>query len=579
MTPEELCAKYNKIHKEVYDWFEINFDIFGRTPTEQHTQISQQIFLRLRDNGFLIEKTAEQPFCEQHQSFLADRFVEGECPHCHYDDARGDQCDKCGHVLDPFDLIKPHCKLDGATPVPRPTTHTHMLLDKLQPEIEAWLGPAMERGGWPKNSRVIAQSWLKEGLRDRGITRDLKWGVPVPLPGYEKKVLYVWFEACIGYPSITAVYTPEWERWWRNPDNVELYQFLGKDNTPFHAVIFPGTQIGTRDPWTRVHHLSTTEYLNYENGKFSKSRGIGVFGNSAKEVGLHPDVWRYYLLKNRPETGDTQFEWRSFVETNNSELLAKLGNLINRVVKLVNSPKAYSGIIPDFTLTPAFDLALAEVTSLLTQYITAMESVHLRAAAGFAMRLAEAGNGLIQSHKLDNNLIASEPARAAAVVGVSANLCLLLAAVFAPFTPAAARSICAQWAVPADTALHIPNLADLERAGGWRPAILHGGHRIGKAELLFTRIDPKQGEEWRELFGGSQAERNARRAEAEKVAAKKAANKASKAKKKEKKGAEKEQGEGHGEGGEETPEKKATEEANEADGVAQITEKVANVAT
>ena len=519
MTPEQLCAKYNKIHQEVYEWFEIGFDHFGRTPTPQHTEISQAIFKRLHENGYLAEKTAEQPFCETHGSFLADRYVEGECPRCHYDDARGDQCDKCGHLLDPFDLINPHCKLDGATPVRRETKHIHLLLDKLQPQIEEYVHPAIEKGNWPKNSRVITESWLKEGLKDRGITRDLKWGVPVPLEGMENKVLYVWFEACIGYPSITANYTPDWEQWWRNPDDVQLYQFLGKDNVPFHSVIFPGTQLGTKDKWTMLHHLSTTEYLNYENGKFSKSRGVGVFGNNAREIGVSPDVWRYFLLKNRPETGDTQFEWRPFVDSNNSELLAKLGNLVNRMIKLITA--SYGSTIPEFTVPDNFQPHLDDITNTLRQYIEEMESVHLRAGVQTAMKLAEAGNLLIQTNRLDNSLISNEPERAAAVVGTVTNLIYLLASVFAPYLPSTSKSINEQLNAPF---AYIPSLEDVK--DGWKPVALKPGHKIGKAKYLFSRIDSKKADEWRDMFGGSQAERQKKEEDAAKAAAKKAASKA-----------------------------------------------------
>ncbi|KAK2731977.1 hypothetical protein FQN57_003052 [Myotisia sp. PD_48] len=501
VTPEELCQKYNKLHQEVYQWFNIGFDMFGRTPTQLHTEISQDVFKKLDNNGFLEERTTEQPFCEKHDSFLADRFIEGECPRCHYDDARGDQCDKCGHLLDPFDLINPRCKVDGATPVRRETKHVYLRLDKLQPEIERWVQPVIEKGSWPKNSRVITESWLKEGLKARGITRDLKWGVPVPLSGYEKKVLYVWFEACIGYPSITANYTPDWELWWKNPENVQLYQFLGKDNVPFHAVIFPGCQLGTTDKWTMLHHLSTTEYLNYEGGKFSKSRGIGVFGNNAKETGVASDVWRYYLLKNRPETGDTQFEWKSFIDSNNGELLAKLGNLVNRVVKLVNSPKAYGSTIPEFTITEPFYPVLEDITSLLRQYINDMESVHLRAGLITAMKIAEAGNGLIQANKLDNSLIANDPERAATVVGIVVNLIYLCSSVFHPYLPTTSASILEQLNAPF---LELPALEDL--SDGWKPTLLKPGHLIGKAKYLFSNIDIKKADEWREMFGGSAAQ-------------------------------------------------------------------------
>lgn len=570
VTPEQLCVKYNKIHQDVYEWFDIGFDHFGRTPTPRHTEISQTIFKRLHENGYLAEKTAEQPFCETHGSFLADRYVEGECPRCHYEDARGDQCDKCGHLLDPFDLINPHCKLDGATPVRRETKHIHLLLDKLQPQIEEYVHPAIENGNWPKNSRVITESWLKEGLKDRGITRDLKWGVPVPIEGMENKVLYVWFEACIGYLSITANYTPDWEQWWRNPEDVKLYQFLGKDNVPFHSVIFPGTQLGTKDKWTMLHHLSTTEYLNYENGKFSKSRGIGVFGNNARDIGVSPDVWRYFLLKNRPETGDTQFEWRPFVDSNNSELLAKLGNLVNRIIKLITA--SYGSTLPEFTVPDSFQPHLDDITNTLHQYIEEMEDVHLRAGVQTAMKLAEAGNLLIQANRLDNSLIANEPERAAAVVGTVTNLIYLLASVFAPYLPSTSKSINEQLNAPF---AYIPSLEDIK--DGWKPVALKPGHKIGKAKYLFSRIDSKKADEWRSLFGGSQAERQKKEDDAAKVAAKKAA---SKAKKKDKKAGKPAEGsgsvEGSAKGGAEatstTTEGKNDEAVEKVtDGVAQVT--------
>ena len=523
ITPEQLCAKYYKIHKEVYEWFEIGFDIFGRTPTKQHTEISQDVFLKLQEKGYLTEHTTQQPFCEKHGKFLADRFVEGTCPKCGFEDARGDQCDKCGNLLDPLDLINPRCKLDGATPVTRETKHTFICLDKLQPQIEEWQKESAEKGGWSKNARYITDSWLKTGLKERGITRDLAWGVPVPLPGYENKVLYVWFEACIGYPSITANYTEDWKKWWYNPEEVQLYQFLGKDNVPFHSVIFPGCQIGGGENWTKLHHLNATEYLQYENGKFSKSRGIGVFGNNAKDTGVAPDVWRYYLLKNRPESGDTQFEWQSFVESNNSELLAKLGNFVNRIVKLMNSPKAYSSVVPEFDATKlptSFDSTLTEVTDLLKQYLADLEAVRIRAALLNAMRIAEAGNGLIQAHRLDNALIASDPKLAAAVIGTVVNLIYLCSAIFEPYLPATCASIREQVASPF---LQIPSEEDI--ASGWLPTYIKGGHKIGKAAYLFTKIDEKKVDEWRELFGGSQGERKKKQEEEAKIAAKKAADK------------------------------------------------------
>ena len=250
-----------------------------------------------------------QLYCEKHSSFLADRFVEGTCPHCSYADARGDQCDKCGKLLNATELINPRCKLDGASPILRDSKHIFINLTEAQPKLEEWFEKTSKTGHWSANSLAITAGWLKEGLKPRCITRDLKWGTKVPKVGYENKVFYVWFDAPIGYPSITANYTADWELWWKNPENVKLYQFMGKDNVPFHTVIFPSTLMGTSDKWTLLHHLSTTEYLQYEDDKFSKSRGVGVFGNNVMESGIPVEVWRYYLLSIRPETNDSHFTW------------------------------------------------------------------------------------------------------------------------------------------------------------------------------------------------------------------------------------------------------------------------------
>ena len=537
VTPRELCDKYNKIHADIYDWFEIGFDIFGRTSTPQQTDITQDIFRHLYKNGFTIERASRQPYCEKHKAFLADRYIEGTCPKCGYDDARGDQCDQCGSVdYEPLDLKNARCKIDpDVTPVVRDTKHIHILLDKLQPSIEEWVEQSSTDGAWSRNGRIITQSWLKQGLNDRGITRDLKWGTPLPLDVfsdekdrevYKDKVFYVWFDACIGYVSITANYTDEWEKWWRDPKNVQLYQFMGKDNVPFHTVIFPGTQIGTGQDWTMLHHLSTTEYLNYENGKFSKSRGIGVFGNNAKDTGVPADVWRYYLLQSRPEVGDTQFEWKYFIDRNNSELLAKLGNFVNRVVKLVNS-KIYNSTIPDYAKMhsdPMFSAAKEEINILLKQYIEDLEAVNLRAGLQGAMQIAQAGNTFLQSNRFDNKLAANEPEKAAAVTGIAINIIYLCASIFEPYLPATSRSILEQLQAPF---MNIP-----ER---WTADDIKPGHQIGKAKYLFTLIDPQKEEEWRDLYGGTQAERQKKEEEAAKAMAKKLANKTKKAEKKAKK--------------------------------------------
>ncbi|KAF2441775.1 methionyl-tRNA synthetase [Karstenula rhodostoma CBS 690.94] len=520
VTPEQLCTKYNALHADVYKWFNIGFDHFGRTPTQQQTDIAQDIFTKLHKNGYLEEQTTTQPYCETHKSFLADRFVEGTCPLCQYDDARGDQCDKCGHLLDPLELINPRCKLDGATPVPKETKHVYLLLDKLQPLEEEWFAKASKEGNWSSNGVQITSSWLKEGLRPRGITRDLKWGTAVPLEGYENKVMYVWFDACIGYVSITATYTDQWEKWWRNPENVKLYQFMGKDNVPFHTVVFPSSQIGTGDKWTMLNTISTTEYLNYEHGKFSKSRGIGVFGNSAKETGIPSDVWRYYLLSHRPETGDTEFEWKGFIDSNNNELLKNLGNFINRVIKFLNS-KIYDSVVPDYIkfTSEYLDGHKKKVNEALKRYIVELEDVKIRAALATALHISSLGNILLQDNKLDNALATNEPDRCAAVVGMALSHIHLLASLIHPYMPETTTSILAQLNA---TFLTIPD--------EWEASSLPVGHKIGKAAYLFSQIKPEREQEWREQFGGEEA-RKAKDEKAAKAAAKKAEKERKKAKK------------------------------------------------
>ncbi|QPG73008.1 methionine--tRNA ligase mes1 [Brettanomyces nanus] len=493
VTPRELCTKYHKIHKDVYDWFDIGFDYFGRTTTAKQTEISQKIFLELHKNGYLEEQSMKQLYCPVHKGYLADRYVEGECPKCHYEDARGDQCDKCGTLLDPFELINPRCKLDNATPEPRHSNHIFISLDKLEPELKEWVKKSSTEGHWSKNAKTITNSWLREGLKPRCITRDLVWGTPVPLKGFEDKVLYVWFDATIGYVSITANYTDDWRAWWQNPEHVKLYQFMGKDNVPFHTVVFPSTEIATREPWTMLHHLNTTEYLQYEGGKFSKSRNIGVFGNNAKETGISPSVWRYYLTSIRPETQDSQFSWEEFVTKNNSELLANLGNFVNRIVKYVNAK--YNGVVPQFDVKNCEDYAkaLQDFNKLIETYNEDLDSVHERKGLETAMLTSARGNQFLQDNKLDNSLYNDHPDKADAVVAIGLNIVYLVSALISPYMPEATSLI--------EKILNVPELRIPDKLELW----IQGGHCIGKPQYLFSRIDEKKVEEWRAKYGGQHA--------------------------------------------------------------------------
>ncbi|AET39788.1 methionine--tRNA ligase MES1 Ecym_4776 [Eremothecium cymbalariae DBVPG len=492
ISPRELCDKFHSIHSEVYKWFQIGFDYFGRTTTDLQTEIAQGIFTDLYNNGFLEEHSMKQLYCPEHKGYLADRYVEGSCPKCEYEDARGDQCDKCGSLLDPFELINPRCKLDNATPEPRNSDHVFLSLDKLEQDIVDWVAKASEEGAWSKNSKNITTSWLKEGLRPRCITRDLVWGTPVPLEKFKEKVLYVWFDAPIGYISITANYTKRWEQWWKNPENVSLYQFMGKDNVPFHTVIFPGSQLGTGDNWTMLHHLNTTEYLQYEGGKFSKSRGIGVFGNNAQDTGISPSVWRYYLASVRPETSDSQFSWSDFVARNNNELLANLGNFVNRLIKFVNAK--YNGVVPtyDVKYLPNFEKLSGDINNILSSYIEEMEQAHQKRGLEIAMSLSARGNQFLQENRLDNTLFSKFPTKSDAVIGVGLNIIYALASIISPFMPETADSIYRM--------LNAPPLAIEETFH----LLIGGGHTIKQAEYLFQRVEEAMIAKWRNKYNGKQ---------------------------------------------------------------------------
>ncbi|KAK8858723.1 methionine-tRNA ligase [Kwoniella newhampshirensis] len=522
VTPMELCTKFHKLHTEIYEWFEIGFDKWGRTSTEEHTKITQDVYKKLHDNGLFRLETADQTYCEDDKLFLADRFVEGTCPQCGYDDARGDQCDKCSLTFSsPTSLINPRCKRNKSHTVSvRPSTHACVRLDLLQPRLEEWMQKARVKGRWGTNAvitekgEIVEPRMLGEGLRPSAVTRDLKWGVEVPKVGDEEenkamegKVIYVWFDAPIGYPSITATYTNQWERWWKNPDNVELYQFMGKDNVYFHTVLFPAMLIGTGEHWTMLHNISSTQYLNYEDTKFSKSRNVGVFGNNAQQTGQPPSVWRYYLLSQRPENSDSSFLWSKFIAANNNELLANLGNFVNRVVKFVNAkyeskvsgPTGFAGgevTVEASPSTPAAQLDadfVNDINTRLAEYREQMDDTKLRSGLATAMALSARGNQYLQDNSLDNALFANQPERCGQVLLNAINLIYLLSVVFHPFMPTTSEGILRQLNAPARS---LPTKFSID---------ILPGHSLGKAEYLFKKIENVNGEQekkWQKQFGG-----------------------------------------------------------------------------
>ncbi|CAK5269359.1 unnamed protein product [Mycena citricolor] len=508
ITPRELCDKYHLVHKATYEWFDIGFDYFGRTSTPLHTEISQGVFSNLGQHGLLEKQDKAQTYCEGCSKFLADRFVEGICPNCGFEDARGDQCDNCTRTLDAVDLIKPRCLVDKThTVTTRTSTHMYYKLNEIQPKTVEWIKRSNAAGKWSSNSVIngegeIIDSRLNSGLLPTPLTRDLKWGVPVPSSGddgMEGKVLYVWFDAPIGYPSITANYTPEWKQWWFNPQNVKLYQFMGKDNVYFHTVYWPSVQLGDGRDWTMLHHVSSTEYLTYEGGKFSKSRNRGVFGPSTKETGIPPSVWRYYLLASRPEHADSMFSWTECIAANNNVLLNNFGNFVNRTLKFVSSQ--YDGVLPDggdapgpLALDDAVDAKfIEEVNGLLKAYTEAMDAVKIRLGLQTVMLLSGVGNTYLQSSGLNKTLMTENPARCAQVVARAVNLIYVLSTLIYPFMPATSDAILAQLNAPARA---VPDALSAD---------ILAGHTLGKPTHLFKRIEENMAEVFRQKFGGIEA--------------------------------------------------------------------------
>ncbi|KAH7660582.1 Methionine--tRNA ligase protein [Dioscorea alata] len=511
-SPKEICDKYHSIHNEVYKWFHISFDMFGRTSTPQHTEICQAIFQRLLENDCLSENTMQQLFCEICQRFLADRLVEGKCPTlgCNYESARGDQCEKCGKLLNPTELVDPKCKVCGSTPHFRDTKHLFLELSLLRERLEEYICTMSDAGFWSQNAIQATRAWLKEGLKARCITRDLKWGVPVPQEKFKDKVFYVWFDAPIGYISITSCYTPQWEKWWKDPENVELYQFMGKDNVPFHTVMFPSTLLGTGEKWTMVKTISATEYLNYESGKFSKSKGIGIFGNDVKDTNIPAEVWRYYLLTNRPEVSDTLFTWTDLQSKLNNELLNNLGNFTNRVLTFIAKPTGlgYNSIIPDASdpeshlLTKTFAV---KVSKYVEQYVETMEKVKLKLGLKIAMSLSNEGNAYLQESEFWK-LFKTDLVSCSIVMRTSVGVVYLLASIMEPFMPSFSTEVLKQLKLEPGSYLSFDAVeGNVDWARPWD--FLPSGHRIGKPEPLFRELKDEVVEYLREKFAGSQAAR------------------------------------------------------------------------
>ena len=514
-TPRELCDYYYQEHIKIYDWFHINFDKFGRTSNEQCTEITQALFNDLDKAGFIKEHVNQQLFCPKCNMYLADRYVDGTCPKCGSTKARGDQCDDCGSLLDPIELKDPKCHTCGSTPEVRETKHLYIDLPNLSKNLDAWMAKTSVEGKWSDNAINITKAWIRDGLNERAITRDLKWGIPVPKAGYEDKVFYVWFNAPIGYMSITKQLADElkaegkntfdWKSWWnpseseeaKGKEHVELFQFIGKDNIPFHTVIFPSTLLGSPHDWTKLFHMSSTEYMNYEDGKFSKSRGVGVFGTDAIETGIPADAWRFYIFYNRPEKQDFQFTWKDFMEKMNSELIGNLGNLVNRTLLFVN--RYFEGKIPD---APVDEELWAQVRDLEAKITENLEWANLKDAFRQCFEISDICNKKFQAAEPWKTR-ESDPAACAKLIH---NLCYVikdLMIMMNPYMPQYTQIVMGylgksikETQVGKETKEGL-DWSDLGNTTGL--------DKVGPTEVYFKPLDQKTMLAFREKFGGQKS--------------------------------------------------------------------------
>ncbi|MER7565186.1 methionine--tRNA ligase [Streptomyces sp. NPDC097941] len=500
----EFCAQAHDAQKAVYDGFALAFDYFGRSSSEQNVEITQHFARRLNENGFIEERAIRQVYSPTDGRFLPDRYVEGTCPHCGYDKARGDQCENCTRVLDPTDLIDPRSAISGSTDLEvRETKHLFLLQSKLQHEVEEWVAAHEEE--WPQLAASIARKWLTEGLHDRAITRDLDWGVPVPSDTWpelaaEGKVFYVWFDAPIEYIGATKEWADldpanrDWKSWWYDVDtDVRYTEFMAKDNVPFHTVMFPATELGVREPWKKVDYVKAFNWLTYYGGKFSTSQKRGVFTDQALDI-LPADYWRYFLIANAPESDDSSFTWEHFTATVNKDLADTLGNFVNRVLSF--SKKRFGEEVPAGGEPGEAETRLGEeIARLLAEYESQMEALQFRKAAAALRALWSAGNSYLEE-KAPWLQIKTDQDGAALTLRTAMNLIHLYAVVSEPFIPATSSAMRQAFALKDDTATWVS--ADEARA----LTALTPGVPFTVPPVLFAKLTDEDLETYKERFGG-----------------------------------------------------------------------------
>ena len=502
---DQYCAEMHDVQAEIARGFRLSFDHFGRSSSQRNHKLTQHFAGVLADNGLIREVAESQVYSIDDGRFLPDRYIEGTCPNCGYTSARGDQCDNCTKQLDPTDLINPHSTVSGSTNLEvRETKHLYLMQRSLRDKLEAWID---SKHDWPILTTSIAKKWLNDGdgLQDRGITRDLHWGIPVkrgdqPWPGMEGKVFYVWFDAPIEYIAGTAEWADAnglgddaWERWWRTDKgaaDVAYYQFMGKDNVPFHTLSFPATILGSGEPWKMVDYLKSFNYLNYDGGQFSTSRGRGVFMDQALSI-LPSDYWRWWLLSHAPESSDAEFTWENFQASVNKDLADVLGNLVSRVTKFAKS-KFGDAIPAGGAFGPQETALIADLGARIRTYETLMAEMEVRKAAAELRGIWVVGNEYLQS-AAPWSVVKTDPDQAQAMIRLALNLIRIYAILSAPFIPDAAASMMTalnskDWTWPSD--VH----------GAIRA--LPAGHEFAVPENLFRKITDEERAEWQVKFAG-----------------------------------------------------------------------------
>ncbi len=502
----DFCAEMWQVQKHLSDRFRLSFDHFGRSSSARNHQLTQHFAGRLADAGLIEEVVEKQVYSVADGRFLPDRYIEGTCPNCGYERARGDQCEECTKQLDPTDLIDPRSAVSGSTDLEvRETRHLYLRQSLLREKLDAWIS---SKHDWPILTTSIAKKWLHDGdgLRDRGITRDLDWGVPVKRgeqdwPGMEGKVFYVWFDAPIEYIAATAEWAdshklPEsdWERWWKTDkgaENVRYVQFMGKDNVPFHTLSFPATIMGSGENWKMVDYIKSFNYLNYDGGQFSTSQGRGIFMDQALEI-LPADYWRWWLLSQAPESSDSEFTWETFQQGVNKDLADVLGNFVSRVTKFCRA--RFGEQVPEGgQYGPQENALIQNLTTRIRAYEAHMDAIEVRKAASELRAIWVTGNEYLQS-AAPWTVFKTDPDQAAISIRLSLNLIRLYAVLSAPFIPDATQAMMSAMGSK-DTSWPDDVAAALE--------VLKPGHPFTVPEVLFAKISDEDRESWQDRFAGA----------------------------------------------------------------------------